>query len=151
MVSTKSILAIDIGTKMGWAVRCHDGALKSGTMHLKNFKHEGRRYHNLRRWLTEIKNNCGTLDHVYYEKVRRHLGTDAAHVYGGFHAIIAAWCAHHDIPIVGIAVATIKKEATGKGNADKASMIAAMKAKGFSPKDDNEADALAILMIAEAK
>ena len=32
-----------------------------------------------------------------------------------------------------------------KGNADKAAMIAAARARGFSPADDNEADAIAIL------
>jgi Holliday junction resolvasome RuvABC endonuclease subunit len=32
-----------------------------------------------------------------------------------------------------------------KGNADKAAVIAAVKALGFDPADDNEADALALL------
>jgi len=35
---------------------------------------------------------------------------------------------------------------TGRGNADKAAVIAAVRARGFHPKDDNEADALAILL-----
>ncbi|HIJ83048.1 MAG: plasmid and phage replicative helicase / plasmid and phage DNA primase [Magnetococcales bacterium] len=39
----------------------------------------------------------------------------------------------------------IKRHATGKGNANKTAMIAAMQAKGYHPGDDNEADALAIL------
>jgi Holliday junction resolvasome RuvABC endonuclease subunit len=42
-------------------------------------------------------------------------------------------------------VGTIKKHATGKGNAGKQAVIAAMQAKGYHPKDDNEADALALL------
>lgn len=45
----------------------------------------------------------------------------------------------------GVPVATIKKHATGKGNAGKEEMIAAAKARGHQPTDDNEADALAIL------
>ena len=36
--------------------------------------------------------------------------------------------------------------ASGKGNADKAAMVAAVRARGFSPADDNEADAIAILL-----
>ena len=40
---------------------------------------------------------------------------------------------------------TIKKHATGKGNAGKAEIIAAMRALGHPVTDDNEADALAIL------
>lgn len=140
-----TILAIDIGTKMGWALRTDEGAIKSGTAEFKKFTHQGARYLNFRRWLTETKNAAGSIDHVYYEAVHRHLGTDAAHVYGGFLAILAAWCAHHEIPCTGVGVGVIKKHATGKGNADKACMIAAMRKKGFKPKDDNEADALAIL------
>jgi Holliday junction resolvasome RuvABC endonuclease subunit len=43
-----------------------------------------------------------------------------------------------------VPVGTLKKHATGRGNADKAAMIAAMRTKGFRPADDNEADALAL-------
>ena len=43
-------------------------------------------------------------------------------------------------------VGTIKRFATGKGNADKAAMIAAVRGRGFEPADDNEADAIAILL-----
>lgn len=51
---------------------------------------------------------------------------------------------HRGVP-EGIPVGTIKKHATGKGNASKDEMIEAMKARGHSPADDNEADALALL------
>jgi hypothetical protein len=44
-----------------------------------------------------------------------------------------------------VPVGTIKRHATGKGNANKGLMIAAMRARGHSPADDNEADALALL------
>ena len=47
---------------------------------------------------------------------------------------------------IGVPVGTIKRHATGKGNADKAAMVAAVRARGFSPADDNEADAIAILL-----
>ena len=43
-------------------------------------------------------------------------------------------------------VDTKKRAATGKGNASKSMMIDAARAKGFHPKDDNEADAIAILL-----
>ena len=43
-------------------------------------------------------------------------------------------------------VGTIKRFIAGKGNADKAAVIAAVRERGFSPADDNEADALAILL-----
>ena len=40
---------------------------------------------------------------------------------------------------------TIKKHATGKGNASKDEMVASARARGHTPVDDNEADALALL------
>ena len=83
---------------------------------------------------------------VHFEEVRRHAGTDAAHIYGGLLATLTAWCEQHGIAYQGVPVGTIKRFATGKGNADKAAMIAAIRARGFSPADDNEADALAILL-----
>jgi Holliday junction resolvasome RuvABC endonuclease subunit len=67
-------------------------------------------------------------------------------MYGGFLAHLTAWCEQHQIPYDGIPVGTIKKHATGKGNSNKAAMIAAMKAKGFKPETDNDADALALLL-----
>jgi Holliday junction resolvasome RuvABC endonuclease subunit len=44
-----------------------------------------------------------------------------------------------------VPVGTIKRHIAGKGNADKAAVIAAVQALGFDPQDDNEADALALL------
>jgi Holliday junction resolvasome RuvABC endonuclease subunit len=96
--------------------------------------------------LTEIKQSVDTLDSVYFEEVRRHVGVDAAHAYGGFLATLTAWCEHHQIPYQGVPVGTIKKHATGKGNASKDDMIAAIRLRGFQPTDDNEADALALLL-----
>jgi Holliday junction resolvasome RuvABC endonuclease subunit len=43
-------------------------------------------------------------------------------------------------------VGTIKRHVTGRGNADKVAMVAAVRARGFKPADDNEADALALLL-----
>ena len=39
-----------------------------------------------------------------------------------------------------------KRYATGRGNADKAKMIEAIRARGYLPADDNEADAIALLL-----
>lgn len=43
-------------------------------------------------------------------------------------------------------VGAIKKHATGKGNANKEQMVEAVRALGFHPADDNEADAIALLL-----
>jgi Holliday junction resolvasome RuvABC endonuclease subunit len=82
---------------------------------------------------------------VVFEEVRRHVSTDSAHAYGGFMATLTSWCEAQKIPYQGVPVGTIKKHATGKGNASKEEMIAAARAKSFNPTDDNQADALALL------
>jgi len=142
-----TILALDLGTTTGWSLCSRDGLVSSGSESFKpqRFEGGGMRYLRFKRWLTDIKQCAGDLDLVVLEEVRRHAGVDAAHAYGGFLATLTAWCEHHQIAYQGVPVGTIKKHATGKGNAGKAEMIAAAKARGFDPSDDNEADALALL------
>ncbi len=83
---------------------------------------------------------------VFYEQVNRHAGTRAAHVYGGFESEIEGVCAAREIDVYPLPVKTIKKRATGNGNADKVMMIAAAELKfGIRCDDDNRADALHIL------
>ena len=48
-------------------------------------------------------------------------------------------------PYQGVPVGTIKRHITGKGNASKDQVLAAVRGLGHSPVDDNEADALALL------
>ena len=103
------------------------------------------RYLRFEQWLGEISTLAGKLDAVHFEEVRRHCGVDAAHAYGGFLAHLTAFCERHKIPYQGVPVGTIKKFITGKGNASKSQVIAAVSALGHSPTDDNEADALALL------
>ena len=132
----------------GWAFRNLRGRILSGTAEFKPHRFEGggMRYLRFERWLTETLRLAGDLEAVYFEEVRRHAGVDAAHAYGGFLAGLTAWCEEQAIAYQGVPVGTIKRFATGKGNADKATVIAAVRARGFSPADDNEADAIAILL-----
>lgn len=101
-----------------------------------------------KRWLTEMKQCTPLIELVVFEEVRRHAGVDAAHAYGGFMGQLTAWCEHHQIPYQGIPVGTIKKHATGRGNASKEEMIDAIRSKGHHPTDDNEADAIALAYLA---
>ncbi len=145
-----NILALDLGTTTGWAVRTLDGLITSGTASFKPGRFEGRGMSFLRfqRWLEEINQTVGGITGLYFEEVRRHLGVDAAHIYGGFLAQLTAWCEHKQIPYAGVAVGTIKKFITGKGNASKAEVIEAVAKLGHHTKDHNEADALALLYFA---
>ena len=142
-----TILALDLGTTTGWALRTRDGAVTSGTQSFRpqRFEGGGMRFLRFKRWLTELKAHADGIDSLHFEEVRRHVSTDAAHAYGGFLATLTSWCEHHQIPYQGVPVGTIKKHATGKGNASKDEMITAMRRLGHVPTDDNEADALALL------
>jgi hypothetical protein len=106
----------------------------------------GMRYLRFTNWLTEIDQLAGPVAAIWFEEVRRHAGTDASHIYGGLMATLTAWAELRGMPYEGVPVGTIKRHATAKGNADKATMIAAIRARGFNPKDDNEADAIALLL-----
>ena len=151
MMST--VLSIDLGTKTGWALRNKDNQITSGTVNLlpKKSKVEGTRFANFRSLLDKLLSIVGNIDAVYFERVYRHLGTSAAHVYGAFWGQLTGWCAYHKINCEGIAVQKIKFFITGKGNADKNAVIAAVKALGHAPTDDNEADAIALLHYATRK
>jgi len=150
--ATPTVLALDLGSTLGWAVRLSDQVM-SGTEPFKlgRFEGGGMRYLRFVRWLDDLWRFAGPLEAVYFEEVRRHRGVDAAHAYGGFLAQLTAWCERHAVPYQGVPVGTIKKFATGKGNADKAAMIEAAKRWGHKPEDDNEADALALLHWAMAQ
>ena len=146
--SILSILALDLGSTTGWAIRNDRCRILHGTAEFRptRFEGGGMRYLRFERWLDETRKIAGGIDAVYFEEVRRHAGTDAAHIYGGFLAGLTTWCEVQKIAYQGVPVGTIKRFATGKGYADKQSMIAAMRERGFDPADDNEADAIAILL-----
>jgi hypothetical protein len=144
----RTLLALDLGTTTGWALHGADGLITSGTASFRNgrFDGGGMRYLRFTNWLGELERLSGPIAAIWFEEVRRHAGTDAAHVYGGLMATLTAWAELRGVPYEGVPVGTIKRHATGKGNANKDAMIAAARARGFSPVDDNEADAIAILL-----
>ncbi len=142
-----TILALDLGSQTGWALRQLDSGIVSGTMSFRpsRFEGGGMAFVRFKGWLDEVQEYSGPIDRIVFEEVRRHAGTTAAHVYGGFLAHLTAWAEAREIPYQGVPVGTIKKSATGKGNAGKEAVIQAMRELGHDPGDHNEADALAIL------
>ncbi|MBB5224633.1 hypothetical protein HNP73_004604 [Amaricoccus macauensis] len=144
----RCILALDLGTSTGWASRSAEGLITSGTASFRPGRYDGggMRYLRFTNWLTGIDRLSGPVAAIWFEEVRRHAGTDAAHVYGGLMATLTAWAELRGVPYAGVPVGTIKRHATGKGNAPKEAMVASARARGFSPADDNEADAIALLL-----
>lgn len=140
------VLALDLGTKLGWAVRARDGAVWHGTEAFTPRKNwtPGQRWLRARSFLTDlIVRHQATV--IAYEDVKRHMGTDAAHAYGAFLCIVQMVADSHRATLQPVGVKTIKKFWTGNGNADKEAMKAQATVRGFKPDTDNDADALAIL------
>jgi len=115
-------------------LRGRDGHITSGIVTHRNDRWQGGGMRFLRfAMLTEIKHASDGLDQVVFEEVRRHAGTDAAHLFGDGsdpdrlvraprHSLRGRPGRHH------------QAVRHGKVNAEKAAMVAAMKARGFPPR-----------------
>jgi hypothetical protein len=142
------IVALDLGTNCGVAWS-DDGLLHASQCDCWSLS-PGRTEKPGSRYLKFVDHlNDLNPQKIFFELVRRHEGTQAAHVFGGLLATMQAWGDLNGVYYHGMEVGTIKKFATGKGNANKAMMIEAARTNlGYSGKDDNEADALWILAMA---
>ncbi len=120
--------------------------ITSGSISFKDTRYDCKnsKYTRFARWLDTKRSEFG-VDEIVFEAVASHKGSIAAHVYGGFMATVQTFGDNNGVPYEGVHVGTIKKFATGRGNASKQEVIDCMKSIGFNPKDDNEADALALL------
>lgn len=142
------LVTIDPGTRCGWCIHdTREDWWHSGAWNLKGSRFEGggMRFVRFRSLFRELLANANQPDLVAYEEVRRHMGVDAAHVYGGLIAVMQEVCETevHPVAYLGIPVGTVKRAATGSGRASKAEMVAAAKARwpGWEPVDDNDVDA----------
>ena len=146
------ILAIDLGTKCGWALQIDKRKAKYGSLNLaKNspFDGCGMQYIKFKKWLHEQL----PLDLIVYEAVMAHdaRAVHAQHKYGGFLATIQTFADEYEVPYSGEAVGSIKKYWLGVGTktknkkVGKEQMLAEARNRGFNPANDDEADALALL------
>ena len=109
----------------------------------------GWRYLAFKQWL-DNKIRILDIKHIVYEETFSK-GAYAARVLHGFLAILQFTFAERykdqetRLTMEKVHAMTLKKFATGRGNASKNDMIAAAKARGWEPQDDNEADALFLL------
>mgnify|MGYP001594289900 CR=1 FL=1 len=162
-VEAVNVLALDLGSKTGWAL-VESGRIESGVQvfDVKRGESPGMRYVRFRRWLGEQGLSFGNkvfvprVELIVYEQVH-HRGGAATEVASGFSTRVQEFCAEHGIEHAAIHSATLKKFATGKGNADKGEMFHAAVAKGWlsvadpATRDDNEVDALCLLRYALAE
>lgn len=153
MNNKKVYMAIDIGTKLGWAIGTSinkSGYLDGGTkLLLKKGDPDAQRYMNLKNLLEE-KISVYKPSKIYYEKVWRHTGVLAAHVYGALESQIKMACEISGIPFGLYTPTEIKKKFTGYGHASKECVMTTLSMSEWDIKavDDNHADACALLYVA---
>lgn len=138
-----NILTLDIATRTGWAT---NAGRQSGiqTFDVRRGESVGMRFLRCRGWLGEMFNLLGRIDLIVYEQAH-HRGGPATACCVGLVATAQAFAAEHDIELMAVHTGELKRWATGKGNASKQMMIQAARDKGWSPEDDNEADAQLLL------
>ena len=138
------ILAIDCGTKTGFALYSN-GIMEGGVQDfsLKRGESVGMRFVRFRSWLQEMLQitAAAPLDLVVYEQAH-HRGGSATEVLVGMVTRIQEECDQKNINYTSVHSATLKKFATGKGNAGKEQMLAEARRRfGDEVEDHNEADA----------
>jgi len=143
-----NILAIDPGTKTGWA-SLSKRHIESGVhdFQLGRGDSPGMRFLRFRNWLADMLTMTAP-DLVVYERPLLKFGY-SAEVLAGFTTRIQEACAERRIECEAVHGPTLKKFTCGTGRADKAQMVvAATKRFGKKVHDDNEADALNLLWLA---
>jgi len=154
----KKILALDLGTKTGWAHSC--GVSGTWDLSVKRDESGGMRLIRLRTKLKAIFQEEG-IDLIVFEAVRNAApGMQGAMVVmAEMQGVVKAWgetakLRGKQIEYRGYSPGEIKKHATGKGNSGKPAMReAAMKEWGPTVvrkgTDDNEIDAMWLLDLAK--
>lgn len=148
------IIGIDPGTSCGWAVMRNNGeVIGSGVWNLQPRRHESAGM----RFIKFCSSFAELLDHTYafrespddkplvvYEEVRRHLGVDAAHIYGGLIAHLQTECERRGTDYTTVTVSAAKRAATGRGRASKEEMVEAARKRWphIEILGDDHADAL---------
>lgn len=131
------LLALDIATKTGWKT-----STASGVWDLKpnRGESEGMRVVRFRSKVRELIVLEGITIVSYERPAGMHKGSImvASEMIG----VLKDLCIELSVDLACYSASEIKKHATGKGNANKDAMIAKAVELGFSPKDDNEADAI---------
>lgn len=142
------ILALDMATITGWTLAQNDGTIvESGVQSFakKRGESNGLLFLRFRRWVTEMAAHLtDPINLIAYEQAHFRGGA-ATEICVGLQTRAQELAAERGIESAPVGTMTLKKFATGKGNADKAAMMAqAAVILGRAPIDDNEADAVLV-------
>ena len=133
----KRILALDMATKTGWATATHSGV---EDFRKKAGDSRGMIYLRFESWLIEAG---GYLEPelIVYERPHSR-GRAATELLNGLLALLQKYCERCNVQYTDCPSTTLKKFATGRGNAGKEEMMVAYRKRfGAEPVDDNESDA----------
>jgi len=145
----RSILALDLATRCGWAHSC--GASGVWDLRPKTDESAGMRLIRLRAKLEEVRKSVGVGLVVFeaFKFIRNHASGSV--VQPEMQGVLKLWCEENEIMYRSYTPGQIKKFATGKGNANKQAMLEAAREKwGDMVVDDNHADALWLLELAKS-
>lgn len=144
----RNVLALDLGTKTGWAVRDREGRISYGTEHFPQTERPGQRWQRYRAWLARMIAEHQIHMLAYETVMFGHGGQKsgrAGDVYGAWKCLVEMAVDTHNLTLLYAAPATVKKAITGSGRAKKEDVIAEVRRRGFAPDTDNAADAIAVL------
>lgn len=139
------ILALDTATKTGWALMLNGKVYESGVQDFSKRRGEsnGGLFLRFRHWLNQMVAQ-NDIKLIAYERAH-HRGGAATELCVNLTGRVQECAAEHSIEVTTIPTMTLKKWATGKGNADKAMMMERTEKEiGRKCIDDNEADAILI-------
>jgi hypothetical protein len=137
------ILALDLATKTGYAT--NTGRISGvQAFDVRRGESPGMRFLRCRSWLNEMLKLMSSIDLIVFEQAH-HRGGAATACCVGLVSTVLIFTAEHGIETMAVHTGELKRWATGKGNAGKPAMIKAARGRGWSPVDDNEADAALLL------
>lgn len=139
-----NVLALDLATRTGWALM-ENGHLESGVaiFDVRRGESPGMRYIRFRRWIGDMGVRANLI--VYEQTITTGPGSIAREIATGLATRVQEFCADRKLDHQAVWASTLKKWTTGKGNAKKEQMLAAVCNRWKVVSDDNEGDAIALL------
>ena len=151
------VIAFDLGSNTGWAWRGRGSTMQefifSGVQKFPLLRGDsmGMRFLRFKGWVEEMLARTNARIVAYEAAIGFHKSLYAGQLAHGFEGILQCIIADRNLECLNVTPSELKRDATGKGNANKEAMIAA--AQILYPKskidNDNQADALLILNFAE--
>lgn len=137
-----NILALDIATNTGW---CSKTAYGTWNLKPNRGESEGMRVVRFKSKVREMI-SMEQVSLVTYERVAGQHKSSIM-VASEMVGVLKDLCIELGVELASYSAQEIKKFATGKGTANKEKMIEAAKALGYSPQDDNAADAIHLYLL----